>query len=397
MMKKIISLLSIISILFLFQNCGDLDSVQVAEIGNGLYKENPKVSFLSKASSRNEVVLFRSLSDKNRRYFYRIPSMVVVNSEQYLVAFAEQRVASNQDSGDINVVYRISYDHGRTWSRIHKACELSKDTCGNPTTVVDQKRGIIHLFMNANPGDKSQFGENKFGVGDRRVLYRQAKFRGKQLEFSEIEDLTNMLQPRGMKMDLVGPGVGIQLSEGRYKGRLIIPAARRAFISDDGGKSWRLSKLIMPNLSSESSLMELDDGNIIRNDRATAKYKSAKRRVLSYSKDGADSFSNPSVENSLYDPVAQGSMLRYSKGNMFMANCASTVRRRFLTIRRTEDGESWISPKRIDANCGYSSMAKTRDFHLSILYERRSSNAHLWAGKVPQDLIFKKFKLKDLK
>lgn len=209
--------------------------------------------------------------------------------------------------------------------------------------------------------------------------------------------IAEKLQPFGTKMDMVGPGVGIQLSQGRHKGRLVIPAARRIFVSDDRGNTWHQSKSIMPNLSSESSVMELDDGTIVRNDRATGAYKSTKRRVLAFSKDGANSFSKPTVKNNLYDPTVQGSMLRYSQGNMFMTNCASTVRRRYLTIKRTTDGKKWSFSKRVDAKCGYSSMAKTRDYNVAILYERESANSHLWDGKVPQDIVFKKFKLAELK
>jgi hypothetical protein len=68
--------------------------------------------------------LFASVSDQNMRYYYRVPSLVTVNNGGYVVAFAEQRVADNDDYGDINVVYRVSLDHGETWTPIRRVCEL---------------------------------------------------------------------------------------------------------------------------------------------------------------------------------------------------------------------------------------------------------------------------------
>ncbi len=367
---------------------------------------------MSSSDTSGEVKpLFVSRSDQRGRYFYRIPSLVTVNKNRYLVAFAEQRVAHNQDSGDINVVFRVSYDDGKNWSSIHKACELGRDTCGNPTAVVDQRTGVIHLFMNSNPGHKSQFHEDparRFASGDRKILYRQARFEGKSLKFSPLEDLTGHLQPAGTKMDMVGPGVGIQLSHRKHQNWLLIPAARRTLISKDGGESWEMSSL-MPNLSSESAIAELDNGVIYRNDRSTGRNKCRKddqgnllpgsplcRRSISFSENSAQSFSTPSISHRLFDPIAQGSLLRYSQGRIFFANCASTKNRSKLTIRMGSNGRSWPISKRIDSSCGYSSMAKTRDYHVGILYERKGIHADSWRGedrKVPQDLMFRKFKL----
>ncbi len=408
---KIFSILLALLVILLYQQCGNLESASL-EVSGFSTESSSVTKSAALVNPRLEVPLFESMADRRRRYFYRIPSLVVVNNNQYLVAFAEQRVASNEDSGDINVVYRISFDHGKNWTKIFKACEMSRDTCGNPTAVVDQKTGIIHLFMMSNPGHKAQNHPEKprFEEGDRRVLYRQAHFVEQELKWTAIEDLTDSLQPSGTRMDVIGPGVGIQLGAGPHKGRLIVPAAHRSFISDNGGRNWRMSNTTMPRLSSESSVVELDNGRILRNDRSMGRNRCQKdedghlvpgsvlcRRSISFSNDQGDRFTTPSIDNRLFDPIAQGSMLKYATGHIFFANCSSTVRRRNLVIQKTLDGKTWFSKNRIDASCGYSSMAKTRDYHLAILYERKGKNAHLWDGKVPQDLIFKKFKLNDLK
>ncbi len=370
-------------------------------------------------SNNYEQVIFRSISDSRRRYFYRIPSLVTVNSNRYILAFAEERVANNTDSGDINVVVKVSYNDGDEWTRKIRVCELGGDTCGNPTAVVDQRNGHIHLFMMSNDGDREQFHKNpsmRFRERDRRIRYRKLWFSGRTLRMGPLYDLTDPhpkapqgLYLSGMKMDLIGPGVGIQLRNNPHKNRLVIPSAHRVFISDDGGNSWRLGDNSLSRRSSESSIVELDNGTIFRNDRSSGVNKCLKdsegnylpgsppcRRSLSWSQNKGESFTTPSISNRLYDPIAQGSMLYYSSGNIFFANCDSTVNRRNMTIRKTTTGNNWFSSNRIDASCGYSSMAKTRDYHLAIIYERKSSNWNLNPSQKPQDIVFKKFRLNEL-
>ncbi len=433
-MKRVLTLIVLTVLAVSFQNCGGLNSGEVEELEQGVF-QSEDVAFSAKAASK-KITLFKSISDRQRRYYYRIPSLVTVNRGNYLIAFAEQRVASNGDSGDINVVYRISSNNGDSWSRTYSVCELGRNTCGNPTAVVDQNTGVVHLFMNANPGNRKQYKKRStdltFRVGDRRTLYRQARVVNGRLSLGALQDLTgdgrrpsylrsyinhrnfkteNRLYLAGAKMDMVGPGVGIQLSKGSLKGRLVVPAQRRSFISDDGGRSWRMSQNVMPALSSETSIMELDNGHIIRNDRATGANKCRRdaqknllpgsvrcRRALSLSTNKGNRFTRPSISNNLLDPISQGSMLRYSQGNLFMANCNSTKFRKYLTIKSTSNGQQWQTKKRIDSLCGYSSMAKLRSGaeRLGIIYERKSSNHALNPVEKPLDIVFNKFSLSQL-
>lgn len=280
--------------------------------------------------------------------------------------------------------------------------------------MVDQETGVIHLFMNSNKPSlcqlKKDIGVNgckkRFTDGTRRIRYLRAEFRRNQLVFSASEqaipDLTATLQPEGTEFDLVGPGTGIQITsaEGGIQGRLLVPALGRTFISDDHGRTWRLGRGRLGRAFSETTLMELDNGWILRNDRVSSfARREHPTRLLTYSDDGGETFpeivSGKYLNLSVPDPMVQASMLRYAPGQLFFANCASATHRRDLTVRRTFDrGVSWTDSRLIDESCGYNSMAKTRDFYLAILYERAAKQApNETLHEKPLDIVFQKFKL----
>lgn len=77
---------------------------------------------------------------------FRIPAIVKTNSGR-LLAFAEGRVNSRSDAGDIDLVMKSSDDNGKTWVSLKIIWNDKKNTCGNPAPVVDRKSGKIILVM----------------------------------------------------------------------------------------------------------------------------------------------------------------------------------------------------------------------------------------------------------
>ncbi|WP_165496230.1 sialidase family protein [Alloscardovia theropitheci] len=94
-----------------------------------------------------------------------------------------------------------------------------------------------------------------------------------------------MLREEWMKFIGTGPGCGIQLTQGKFAGRLLVPFyccgdnpvmnASGAFISDDGGETWRRGECVFERqvnianfedndfVSSESVFVETKDGSVI--------------------------------------------------------------------------------------------------------------------------------------
>src|SRR5690625_640877 len=81
-----------------------------------------------------EVTVFEAGQDGYASY--RIPA-IVKNKNDDLIAFAEGRVDGAGDFGNINIVYKISKDNGKTWGAVQVAAEKRDLQAGNPAPVVD--------------------------------------------------------------------------------------------------------------------------------------------------------------------------------------------------------------------------------------------------------------------
>ncbi|THU32066.1 exo-alpha-sialidase [Niastella caeni] len=314
----------------------------------------------------------------NGYHSFRIPSIIRTNANT-LIAFVEGRMSSNKDHGNINVEYKRSTDHGATWSSMMEVVGAGQGTWGNPTAVVDRTTGRIWVFMNWNSATKNLGGTDGYDPidtwGDRRVYYSYSDNDG--LSFSTPTDMTNTLLPPNYKWDAVGPGTGIQTSNGT----LVIPATGRNIYSTDHGATWHYQ--MIPGGTSEGAIVELNDGRLMRNDRASGStWETAKRRWVSRGTI-AGGFSAFAPDNTLLDPYCQGSIVRYtgSPDRIMVLNSASTETRCKMRVRISYDGGvTWpISRKIYDwltdseafaqGKGGYSSMVKTADYTIGALIE----------------------------
>ncbi len=102
--------------------------------------------------------------------------------------------------------------------------------------------------------------------------------------WSHPTNITGMVKPDDYGFFGVGPGVGIQIQQGEYKGRILIPTytyvtggqSTGTIYSDDGGVTWHKGELV--NLTndvttmSEAQYVELPDGSIRVYARTTGSY-----------------------------------------------------------------------------------------------------------------------------
>lgn len=243
-------------------------------------------------------VLFASDTDVE----YRIPSLVRTR-DGVLVAFAERRfgtVPGDLDTGFIEVVYRVRLREGQPWGDITTLCSGPPSqerpyglTCGNPTSVYDDLTDQIVVLMSVNDGDVSlraaRTGTRRVPVGGRRVVVSVSTPRtsadDSALRFSDpladTADLTALVQPPDYSWDAVGPGAGVQLGNGT----LAFPAKGRNVFFDLFG-AWSYRTLDGAGADPpEGTLLERNDGSLLRNDRADGDMQRVFRRLRSVSTD----------------------------------------------------------------------------------------------------------------
>ncbi|HAZ03726.1 MAG: glycosyl hydrolase [Bacteroidetes bacterium GWF2_42_66] len=317
---------------------------------------------------------------------YRIPALVVSVKETVL-AFAEGR-NDGGDSGDIDMVVKRSTDNGKTWSEEIVIWNDELNTCGNPCPVVDEETGRIWLWMTWNYGkdDESE------------IIYKKSEFPRKPflcysdddgLSWSKLTDMSAGCKNPSWGWYATGPGFGIQQKSGKYKGRLIIPAnhsyddpngnvrkgpysyGAHVIISDDHGKTWRMSESITPGCN-ESQVTELSDGTLLMNMRS---YNDKYSRAISVSSDGGETWSPVEHDFQLTESRCQASILNYGdyKGKSYylFSNPAVPVGRTHMTIKiSNNDCADWQIGKLIDAcPSAYSCLVKLPNGDIGILYE----------------------------
>lgn len=310
---------------------------------------------------------------------YRIPALVVTKSGT-LVAICEGRKTGRGDHGDVDLVQKRSTDGGQTWGTlelIHEEGGTAKVTIGNPCPVVDLDTGVLWLPFNR---------END------AVLMMSSSDDGRT--WTKPRDITADVKAKDWNWYATGPGNGIQLVRGKYKGRLIVPCDHRVngnkddkqsweqagrshvIYSDDHGQSWKLGGSTDFGMN-ECAVVELSDGTLMLNSRS---YRGKACRGISLSKDGGATWQPTTDDPALIESVCQASLIRYSwltekknsAGVLIFSNPAVPKGRNHLTVRLSDDdGRSWPYSRLIcEGSSAYSSLAALPSGEIGLLYER---------------------------
>jgi sialidase-1 len=310
---------------------------------------------------------------------FRIPAIVQANNGT-LLAFAEGRVNSGSDFGNIDVVLKRSSDGGKTWGPLQLIHSNGTAESGNPAPVVVRSTGNIIL---------------PFTIDRTTPQVRISTDSG--ATWSSAIDISPTARLATWDHYAFGPNHGIQLERGPNAGRLVIPgnhtilnqplnpAGREAHVvySDDGGLSWQVggilkntSGAINPN---ESTVVELVDGRIYMNSRNQG--GDERYRLFGYSSDSGLTFPQPAqIEYQLVDPQVQGSLERYSavdKGDaqnrILFSNPATAtlgLRRRMTVKSSFDETATWNDGKMIHRGfSAYSDLVALNNGAVGLLYE----------------------------
>jgi sialidase-1 len=316
---------------------------------------------------------------------YRIPALLTTQSG-VLLAFCEGRRNNRRDHGDIDLITKRSTDSGETWSSheiVYEEGDTADITIGNTCPVVDQDTGTIWM---------------PFCRDNKEVLITKSEDDG--VTWSAPINISEGVMHKHWVWVATGPGVSIQIQQGPHKGRLVVPCDHGVMsgeqriqhshvcFSDDHGETWQLGGLL-PEHTDESQVVELTDGRLLINMRSywgkVAKDKERLgKRALAWSDDGGATWSDLAFDETLIEPVCQGSFLRYTlaadggKDRLLFSNPANTDGRVNMTVRVSYDeAESWPIAKSLHAGpSAYSSLTVLKDKTVACLYERGDDSAY---------------------
>lgn len=335
---------------------------------------------------------------------YRIPALVQTK-DGALLAFCEGRKAGRGDSGNIDLLMRRSEDGGRTWSPTVVIWDDEGNTCGNPCTVVDQVSGAISLLATHNLGiDHERQIIDLKSKGTRTVWLLRSTDDGKT--WSEPKEITATTKQPNWTWYATGPGAGIQIKHGLYKGRLVIPCDHieaetkdyysHAIYSDNGGLTWELGGSTPEDQVNECELVELTDppGRLMLNMRNYDRNNRTRQTALS--DDGGLTWRSQKHDPVLIEPICQASIRRLSwpsrdaKGVILFANPASQKGREKMTVRVSyDDAATWAHSKLINEGfSAYSCLETLTPSSAAFLYEGAKAD-----GKTYGRITFVRFGL----
>ena len=318
---------------------------------------------------------------------FRIPA-VVTTSNGILLAFAEGRKNGCSDTGSIDLVMKRSTDGGKTWGKLEVLWHDEGNTCGNPSPVVDSATGNVFLLATWNLGTdhESDIIAQK-SEDTRRVFLLKSNNDGKS--WGKPKEITTDVKLPNWTWYATGPGSGIQILGGKYKGRLVIACDHieavtkkyysHTIFSDDHGSTWKLGGSTPQDQVNECEVVELSDHSLMLNMRNYDRNMSS--RQLAYSDDGGESWKDMHHHESLIEPICQASALRLDlEGQVYVlfANPADTKSRVNMTMRvSSDDGKSWPMVKQIfPGPSAYSDLTAMDGKNIGILYEGGHESAY---------------------
>lgn len=324
------------------------------------------------------------ISGTDGYHTYRIPAIITA-PDNSLLAFCEGRKNGGGDAGDIDLLMKRSTDNGKSWSRQFVIWSDGENTCGNPCPVVDKDTGTIFLASTWNRGDyheKNILADKNWD--GRKVFIFQSRDNGKS--WSGPTEITAQAKAPDWYWYATGPGVGIQISSGQYKGRLIIPCdhsfaevmpdvkyGSHIIYSDDHGATWKTSDYIMPGFN-ENQVVELSDGRLLMNAR-NHRYRGT--RCLAFSSDGGQTWPDVRYQSNLIEPRCQASILRYDasakyKSPILFSNPNHESKRLNMTVKASfDEAATWPVEKIIyEGPSAYSCLTVLPGGQIGCFYER---------------------------
>lgn len=364
--------------------------------------------------------------------------------EDYIIAVQEHGTEKKHASAAIDPILTYVSETGRIYMHychtpagigiLNCKCSVGENSQGNK--IIEGKFGKRYILKNGmlytrsgkateykvnDNGDVSKNGEiagNIYTGGDFRAFGTSTLMMcysdDDGLTWSKPQSLNTQVKKKFMSFIGPGPGNGIVIKHGKYKGRIVVPIyygtkkwplclSCCVIYSDDNGKSWMLGEtpnntrkikgfkanhfLISNNeMLTESQVIEQSDGTL----KYFMRNHNPKRCIaVAYSKNGGASWESFTLDSSLPQPVCQASVIKIENADkpyVVLLNPADRKERKCGTVRLSEDDGETFSYSRIlkEDDFVYSSLTVLPDGNIGALFE---------PDKECKNILFTKFSL----
>ncbi len=333
----------------------------------------------------------------------RIPS-VVVTKQGTVLAFAEGRQA-HADQAENDILLKRSADGGKTWGALQRVAAGGAHSLNNPTAVVEQQTGRIFLMYQRIPGHLKERSAPIATGYEGTNVYRNFLVWSDDdgATWSRPLDVTRTTKHATRATTIAsGPGIGIQLTRGPHRGRLIFPFNEGpygrwndyAVFSDDRGATWRCGANVPGALVpdgrggqrsqiNEVQMVELSDGAVRLNSR---QFAGAKVRKTALSRDGGATWSPVADVPDLRDPSCNASIFRYSfddgagRGQILFSGPDSPKRDHGTIYLSLDDGVTWPGKRELwPGSFAYSVLTRLPDGTVGCLFETDGADRMVFA------------------
>ncbi len=329
----------------------------------------------------NAVEVFKA-GEGNSYPSIRIPS--IINANGMIIAAAEGRKRAT-DQGSNEILVSVSKDNGKTWSKpVVAAADPANGTYNNPYLIYDKDKGNIVLFFQYYPPGVSERGNIAPGWKDSKTLRNFVCTSKNGKKWSKPKDVTSTTKHEDATITCSGPNPGVQISRGKYKGRLVVVFNEAvkfgdwvltAAYSDDHGKTWQLGdKSEAGKGINEVSVAETDDGGLYVASRA---WGGGGRRV-SYSEDGGKTWGTIETNDDLPSPGCQNGMARYSHADDVSRGGKSRIiftspvggRKDAIIKMSYDNGKTWPVAKEFGTGpYAYSAVCPLEPGYFGVIFE----------------------------
>lgn len=326
---------------------------------------------------------------------YRIPAVIALG-DGTLIAFAEGRVSTAADDGNVDLLAKRSTDDGRSWGPLQIVADMGTDFIGNPSPVLDATSGRVLLLATWKAGTDTEIEIlTATGADTSREYLLTSDDSG--ATWTAPAEITESVKRPEWRWYSVGPGHATQVPSGKHAGRLVAAAnhsddalnyGAHLILSDDGGKTWRIGASDTPKGGprhpNEATAAVLPDGTIVVSAR-DQDGADDRHRLRAVSTDGGESFDTPfSDQDGLEIPVVEASLLWVpdtaadGAGRLLLSGPADNNQRVRMRVRSSIDaGVTWSDGFLVtDEPAAYSDLVLLSGRAVGVLFETGAAQAN---------------------